>query len=159
MKPKERKPLTAEQATARLEAMAARAEHCSREMLNKLALWGLDSHTSQTIVDDLRKRRFIDDERYTRAFVNDKIRFARWGRRKIKSALYAKGLPSDVINIHLDSIDMDEYELILTDLLMAKARTIDDPNTYEGRTKLFRFGVSRGFEPEIVVRIVKETFV
>lgn len=42
------------------------------------------------IIDRLVVEKFIDEERYCRAFVNDKFRFAKWGKMKITQALYMK---------------------------------------------------------------------
>ena len=36
-----------------------------------------------------------------------------------------------------------------------RLRTMSDANSYEGRTKLFRYGVGRGYEPSLVASIIK----
>ena len=44
------------------------------------------------IIDRLIDEKFIDERRYCRAFVNDKLRFNHWGRVKIQAKLREKKL-------------------------------------------------------------------
>ena len=52
-------------------------------------------------------------------------------------------------------IDEDEYIGILKKIVLAKAGTISNADSYDGRTRLFRFALSRGFEPDIVARVIR----
>ena len=61
----------------------------------------------------------------------------------------------DIIDDALDGIDAEEYEGILFAFLQSKVRSLKEGNTYEGRTKLYRAGIARGFEPETVARLIK----
>ena len=90
------KQITEQQALSRLMALCARSEHSSGEMLQKMRLWGLDEEAQARVMERLTADRYVDDERFTRAFVNDKIRYNQWGRRKIEQALWAKGVDRSV---------------------------------------------------------------
>ena len=75
---------------------------------------------------------------------------------KIRLSLYQKKIPSDVINAALEeAVDQDEYYNILVKLLRGKARMIKEGNTFEGRTKLFRFAASRGFETNLISKAIR----
>lgn len=152
---KQRRPITPEKALERLENICARSEQASGELRRKLRQWGIAESKADEIIDSLIDRRFVDDERFAGAFVRDKVRFARWGRRKIRQALYQKGIASETISKALAEIDEDEYESVLAAILSAKARTAYDITTYEGRTQLYRHGLSRGFEPDLVARLLR----
>lgn len=161
MKPEKiRKPrvITPEQALVRLETLCARAEHCSGELRQKLYTWKISPEKSEEIISGLIERRFVDDRRFARAFAIDKARFARWGERKIALALMSKRLPSDIIKDTLAQIDRQLYETNLCELLHAKARSLDAPRTFEGRTKLFRYGVSKGYPPSLVSELIRKFF-
>lgn len=60
---------------------------------------------SERIIARLLKERFIDESRYTRFFVNDKLRFNKWGRVKIGYELYKKNIPSPIREESLAAID------------------------------------------------------
>ncbi len=152
------KTVTAEQAMIRLETLCARAERCTRELRDKLWQWQIPSVEADRIIASLEERRFVDDTRFARSYINDKVRFARWGPRKIAAALATKRIDSATVRTLIAEIDSDLLEDNLKDLLAAKARTMKDPFTYEGRTKLYRFGISRGYSPEMVGRQIRADF-
>lgn len=155
---KQTKKISAEQAQARLENLCARAEHCSFEIEQKLRKWGIDESNSCRILENLKVHKFIDDKRYAAAFVNDKVKFARWGKQKIISALYAKKIDRSIILDVIDNIEEDEIELNLIEILRQKSKTITDVKTFQGRTKLFRFAISRGYSSEMISRIIRHHF-
>lgn len=141
----EKKEITEQQALSRLMALCARGEHSSGEMLQKMRLWGLADEAQARIMERLTKDRFVDDERFARAFVNDKIKYNQWGRRKIEQALWAKGVDRDVQQRVLDAVDEEEYIKVLRPLLRSKERSITARNEFERQMKLIRFAQSRGF--------------
>ena len=98
------KQLTEKEALSKLMAVCARGEHCCQEMREKMMRWGIDSSAQQRIIDQLTDRQFIDEERFTRMFVSDKLRFNKWGRRKIELALYRKRIPKNISKPILESL-------------------------------------------------------
>lgn len=151
------KELTPEQALVKLEEQCAMAEICTGEAMEKLRRWGIDSRTAHEMVQGLIDRRFIDDERYARAFVRDRVRHSRWGRIKIAQALKLKQLECDVIDTALaEEVDADEYAATLASLLRAKARTLPQPLDFATRQKLMRFAAGRGFEPGLIMELMRD---
>lgn len=150
-----KREVTPEQALAKMEDLCSRSEHSSFEIRKKLVNMRLSVETINKIVDSLIDRRYIDDHRYAIAYARDKYQFSKWGRLKIKQALTLGNIPRDFIADALEQIDQDNYIEILDNLLKAKARTIKEGNTFEGRTKLYRFGLSRGFESNLVAASIK----
>ena len=69
-----KKDMTEQEAYLQLAALCAQAEHCQQEMRDKMRRWELDETVQNRIIDRLIKERYVDDERYARAFVKDKIR-------------------------------------------------------------------------------------
>lgn len=150
-----RKQLTEENALARLEATCARSERCTYELMTRLRGWGITGPAAERIIDDLTERHFVDDERFARAFVNDRYRFGNQGRFKIRMALVAKHLPRRIIDTALNVIDPDIYRGNLERLLRSRASQTNDLDTFEGRTRLYRYGVSRGYESSLVAETLR----
>lgn len=146
--PPMKKELTEEQLFYRLSALCARAEHCRQEMAAKMRTWQVPDDVQQRVIGRLADERYIDDSRYARAFVHDKVRYAKWGRRKIEQALYMKRIPDDAIAAALDEVDPSEYIETLRPMLQAKAKSIKADNPYELEMKLMRFAAGRGFSVE-----------
>ncbi len=150
-----KKEVTPEKALIRLEELCVRAERCEAEVRAKLIAWRISQSDADAIVESLISRRFVDDSRYAAAFVRDKYRFSRWGRRRITMALRQKNIDNDTIDEALEQIDEDEYNEILIHLIKAKSRTMEQPLSYDDRNRLYRFGITRGFETQLVAKAVK----
>ena len=149
------KTITSEQARMRLENLCARSEHCEWELREKLLRWNISQCDIESILAELRESRFYDNRRFASAYVRDKMIYNRWGRRKIAVGLMAKRIPRDIITDALCEIEDESYREGLLTLMRAKATRIDEGNTYEGRTKLFRAVASRGFEPSLITDIIR----
>ena len=145
-----KKDMTEQEAYLQLAALCAQAEHCQQEMRDKMRRWELDETVQNRIVARLVKERYVDDERYARAFVKDKIRYNKWGRRKVQQALWQKHIDADVQQRVLDEIDEKEYLDILRPLLKQKRKSIKAESDYELNQKLVRFALGRGFDFDII---------
>ena len=145
--------MTEEQVLNKLTTLCARGEHCQQEMLDKMRRWEIDEATQARVMEYLLKEKFIDEERYT-CFVEEKIKFNGWGRKKVEQALYMKRIPSRIYNPILDEVDEKNYEEVLRPLLEAKRKTVTGKSEYEIRGKLIRFALSRGFEMDEILRIL-----
>ena len=145
-----KKDMTEQEAYLQLAALCAQAEHCQQEMRDKMRRWELDEIVQNRIIDRLIKERYVDDERYAHAFVKDKIRYNKWGRRKVQQALWQKRIDADIQQRVFDEIDEKEYLDVLRPLLKQKRKSIRAASDYELNQKLARFALSRGFTFDII---------
>lgn len=150
-----REPISPEMALSRLATLCARAERCRHELEQKLYAWGVPRAEGERLLRRLEEERYFDDSRFAAAFTRDKALYARWGRRKIEAALRLKRITAADIQAAFDELDEDEYRAAMLDALAAKARSIKEGDTYEGRTKLYRFGLSRGYEPSLLSEAIR----
>ena len=145
-----KKPITEQEALQKLSALCARAEHSSGEMLEKMRRWQLSEDARERVLDRLIDENFVDDERFARLFVREKIRFDRWGRRKIEQALYQKGVASDISRRVLDEVDDEAYVAELKKLIAAKRRSVQAESDYKMRAKLTKYALGRGFGYNVI---------
>lgn len=146
--------LTEEEALRRSASYCSTAEHCRSEINEKLQRWGIGYGTIERILNQLEEEKYIDEERFCRAFINDKYRFSKWGKVKIAQELYLKKISSSLAWQHLNEIDETEYISILHDLLVSKRKSIHAKDDYERNGKLIRFALSRGFEMKDIRRCI-----
>ena len=146
------KKLSDPEALNKAAAYCTLCERCISEVKSKLDAWGVSYSSQQIIIDKLIDEKFIDERRYCRAFVNDKLRFNHWGRIKIQTKLREKKLPRDLIAEALENIDDDEYNNILLTLIKNKSREASNVEEYKKREKVLRFAASRGFEPSLIMK-------
>lgn len=129
-------------------ALCSRSEHCLSDIKYKLLEW--EAEEMESILENLIENKFIDENRFTRAFVNDKYKFNRWGKTKIAYMLRQKAVPSPIILACLNEIPEEEYMNIAKEVFSAKIKQTKAPDKYSLKTKLYRFMASRGFESFII---------
>ena len=144
------KELTEKEALFRLTTLCSQAEHCTWEMTEKMRRWGLSDETQARIMQYLTDEGYIDETRYCRAFVRDKIRHNKWGRRKVEQALLAKRISRDTYLPVLDETDDADYLEVLRPLLKSRRNQLGGMSDYEQRGRLVRFAMSRGFTFDII---------
>lgn len=116
------KTITESEALSRVAFYCSSAEHCRYEVEEKLRKWSLDEQAIGRILQKLESERYVDDDRYCRAFVADKINFAKWGKMKISRALSLKKIDDEIIQKYLLQIDEDEYKAMLRHLIAEKKK-------------------------------------
>ena len=140
-----RQPLSREKALAKLAALCARAEYCTGDMEDKMRRWGLSGDDIKENISYLVANKYVDNARYCQAFVNDKIAYNHWGRRKIEQALWMKRVPESVSAPILDAVPEEDYINVLKHLIASKSATVKAESDYERQMKLMKFALGRGF--------------
>lgn len=148
------KPLSEPEALNRAAAYCTTCERCVSEVCAKLVAWGVGDAQQQRIIERLIKENFICEERFCRAFVNDKVRFNRWGRRKISLALREKRVEPALVKEALDAIDEEEYMSALVAVVAAKRRELKGKDDYLSKQKILRYAASRGFETSLIMNAI-----
>lgn len=145
-------------ALLRLTTLCVEGEHCEKEITEKMEKWGLGKDMQASIMEYLVKERFVDNERYCRAFVRDKMLYNHWGQRKIEQALWLKGIEKSVSSHIFEEIEPEEWVNILSSELKKKQKTVKGRNDYEIRQKLIRFAVGRGFPYSVICKCIDVDF-
>ena len=134
--------------------ICSQRELCISDVVTKLKSWGATESNAHKILDILLKENFINEERYAKAFVKDKFCYNKWGKIKIASHLKAKRIPSEIINLALNSIDNNQYISTIEEVLKSHKKSVKAKNDYELKAKLIRFGLSRGFESSLLYELI-----
>lgn len=148
--------MTEEQALQKLAALCSQSEYCTSEMKEKMTRWGIDEDAQQRVVEYLVANRYVDDRRYARSFVNDKLKYNKWGPRKIEQSLWMKHIDESILREALDDVDNEEYISVLRPLLTSKRKTTKAETDYEMNQKLLRFAIGRGFTFEQVKEVIDD---
>ncbi|GAI91674.1 unnamed protein product [marine sediment metagenome] len=147
--------LSYKEALARAQNLCSRQEKCIADIEKKLHEWGV-SVDVEKIINSLIKENFVNEKRYADAFAKEKFRFNHWGKIKIRYALRQKNINEETITTGLDEIDKDEYAETLKKLILDKYKSTKAKNTYELRGKLQKYVFGKGFENEMVIKIINE---
>lgn len=141
---------------SKMAQLCSRSEQCSADIRKKIVAFEIMDELVEEIISKLKSEKFLDDERYVKAYVSDKFRLNKWGKIKIRHYLKAKGLSDNLIEIGLIEINEEQYKKALIATLKEKAKKVKSDNKYERTGQIIRFAQSRGFEPEIIHRYLNE---
>ena len=144
--------LTEPQALNRVAAYCSRTEQSEFAVRKKLVAWELSEDAIKRIIDRLKKEKYLDDNRFTRSFVNDKLNFNKWGRTKIIYELKKRNIPASVYMPILEELSGDEFEKQLMHILSVKIKSVKGKNDYDKKTKLIRFALGRGFTMDLAIK-------
>ena len=134
----------------------AQQDHCIFDIKKKLSQWGVDVTFYDDIIEYLIKENFINETRYSENFCLSKLHQNKWGRKKISYALSQKGIHNNDIQQGLAAIQEDEYNSILHKLIIQKAKTIKGNSLFEKKQKLIKSITTKGFEPTLIIKMIKE---
>lgn len=146
---------TEQEAYQKLSALCAMSEQCCQDVLQKLKRWEVEPTMAERIVAKLVKERFIDEERYARAFVRDKFRYNHWGRVRIEMELKKRKIAQRHIEIGMEELKEEDNLETLRQIIEKKLPSVKGKNEYEIKGKLIRFALGRGFEMEDVLKVVE----
>ena len=143
-------------AMKRAASFCAESERNVAEVERKLRKWGVDDDDIDSIIDRLKSDDFLNEERYCKAYINDRFKLNHWGKVKIRYELGKRDVDRQYIDAALANIDDDEYIEVLKEVVEAKRRTIKDTDTYSASAKILRYALTRGFESDIVRKVIKD---
>jgi regulatory protein len=150
------KRFTPTEALSKIYRYCAYQERSHSEVKNKLFSFGLHSDDADQILSRLITEGFVNEERFAKAFAGGKFRMQKWGRIKIENELNALGLSSNCIRRGMKEILDDDYEKTLQHLLKKKNELTSESDLFKKRNKLAQYAIGRGFEPDLVWRMIKE---
>ncbi len=140
------KKISEKKAFSKMATLCAKREYCVFDIKTKLFRYELDVESIERIVEQLKKEKYIDELRFARSFIYDKMRFNKWGRVKIDFGLRQKRVPQAIISEAFIDFTDEQLNDSLEDVLSAKWKTIKEKTEQDKRTKLIRFALGRGFE-------------
>lgn len=150
------KLLSPDQVLDKMAKYCAYQERCVKEVTDKLRTFELSEKEQEDILNYLIDNRFVDNERFAKAFVRGKVNQSGWGINKIRFHLIQKGIDKELIDASLRTYDEEMYRQRLVEVLQAKAKTVKASSDFEKKRKLAAYAIQRGFEAPLVWEMLKE---
>lgn len=139
------------------QAICSKSEKCESDIETYLAKFELSEDDIGRIITELISEKYIDNARYAKFYVNDKFKFNKWGKTKIRYSLRQKQIDDYIINNALLQVDDDVYLETLKSVLKQKYCSIKKSNEdVKMKLALLRFGISRGFEYGLIMNIIND---
>ena len=150
------KPLSPDQILDKMAKYCAYQERSVKDVTDKLKTFEISEKERLDILNYLVDNRFVNNERFAKAFVRGKINQSGWGLNKIRFHLIQKGIEKTLIEEALQVADGETYRQRLVDILQSKAKTVKAANDFEKKRKLAAYAMQRGFEASLVWDVLKE---
>lgn len=128
-------------------------ERCPSDVRDKLSESGATTQEIASIIQILEAESLLDENRYAAAFARGKLKSNHWGKNKIRMALHLKKIDRDIIRQALDALDETEYLQVLQTIM--DHYKVKETNLALRKMKIARYAIQKGFEPELVWRVVK----
>ena len=142
--------MTHKEALEKMAKYCAYQERCQFEVRTKLFGTGLSNDEIENIICDLIEQNFLDELRFSIAFVRGKFNAKSWGKIKIKQHLKQKKISEFCIKKSLSEISKEDYYSKLDKLLQKKSKLLSTEDEFTKKQKLARYLIGKGFESEMV---------
>lgn len=139
--------------------LLGKRNYFEKVLMDKLKEKEYDEEAISFAMEKLHSYSYLDDERLSMAFVNDKKRFSKKGPRYIASVLKTKGVDQETIqealaaNYHEDEA-LENCKSLVYKKLDYYRRKVEDQYILKG--KLYGFLAQRGYDSEIIKRAIEQ---
>jgi regulatory protein len=142
-------------ALSKAEHYCAYQERSQQEVRDKLYEWGLYSNIVEQVIIQLIAGNFLNEERFANAYTRGKFNQKGWGKNKIKQGLKFKRVSDPLIKKALNSINGDDYLLMLHKVIQKKATLLNEKDAYKRKYKLHQYALIRGYENDLISDVLK----
>ncbi len=153
---KEGKVYTVDEARALIQRYCSYRDRSHFEVMNKLKEYGMQTLAIDTILVELISDKFLDEERFAKAYARGKFNQNKWGWRKILQGLKHHQISKYCIEkAHAELINLPYFE-VLEDLMKKKWTQIHSSKTFEKRQKVAAYLLSKGFESNYIWEVLSD---
>lgn len=139
-------------------AYCAYQERTQDEVKKRLQKWNVWGEEADEIIAELIVQKYISEERFAKTYAGGKFRMKNWGKLKIKQELNRRGLSAYSIREGMSEIGDEAYRSGLHELLLKKKALLEvkEPDAFKRKQKLARFALGKGYESEMVWKMIEE---
>ena len=150
------KSYTVEEAKKKLENYCAYQERCHQDVRQKLQSMHMIPEAIEQTMGHLIKHNYLNEERFSKAYVRGKLRQKYWGKNRLTLELKKRDVSKHNIKSALDEINEQEYNDIFEKLVEKRINQLKEPNKLKRKKKLVDYLLYRGWESFLVYNKVNE---
>lgn len=136
------------QAKLKAAAYCAKGEKAPYQVMQKLLGWKLNEEEARQVLAELTDKNFINEERFSRAYCRDKLRFNQWGKQRIRQELNRLKISEKAIEEGLMHIEPGFYNNVAIKLAAKKWNSIKGDSRSRKQKTIF-YLVQKGFEMDL----------
>ncbi|WP_231874580.1 regulatory protein RecX [Polaribacter atrinae] len=151
-----KKSFTVDELKRKLENYCVYQDRCHKEVEQKMHEYNLIPEAREMILLSLMKDNFLNEERFAKSFARGKFRIKSWGKQRIVRELKFRNISAYNIKTALKEIDEKEYLTTIYTITENRNEVISEPDIYKRKQKLIGFLMRKGFENELIFKVVTE---
>ncbi len=151
-----KKSFTVDEIKRKLENYCVYQDRCHKEVEQKMREFFLIPEAKEMILLSLMKDNFLNEERFSKSFARGKFRIKSWGKQRIVRDLKFKDISAYNIKTALKEIDETEYIATIYSITEKRNAVISETNIYKRKQKLIGFLMRKGFENDLIYKVVNE---
>ena len=151
-----KKAFTVDEIKRKLEQYCVYQDRCHKEVEQKMWDYNLIPEAKELILLSLLQNNFLNEERFSKSYARGKFRIKSWGKQRIVRELKFRNISAYNIKKALKELDETEYIETIYKITENRNKVISEPNIYKRKQKLIGFLMRKGFENELVYKVVNE---
>ncbi|HMQ01474.1 MAG TPA: RecX family transcriptional regulator [Candidatus Doudnabacteria bacterium] len=127
------------------------------EVKEKMTRRGYIPAVINEVINNLLQEKYLDDKNYAEVFINSMKNYKTWGRFMMKKKMYEKQLPKELIEESLNQhVTITDEIAIAQRYLERQYKEVELGSlSYEGKQKIMKRLLARGFGMDVVIKLVK----
>lgn len=131
-------------------AFCAYQERCVWDARRKMQEREVAEEDQERVLEYLIQEKFIDEERYVRAFARGKFNFKKWGRNRISMELRMRKISESLIRKGIAEIDPVAYYDTLLEQTERRWEREKETDPFKKRFKVVGYLMQKGFEKDLI---------
>lgn len=141
-----------------LKHWCAYQDRSHEDVLRRCRKAGYSENRTQELLAELIAGNFVNEERFARNFAGGKFRLKKWGKLKIRRELRLHRVSELNITGALEQIEAEDYLRCLDALFRKKLSELRLKGPAQQKAGVYRFLVSKGFEPDLIHKRLQQHF-
>ncbi len=125
-----------------------------KEIENYLSKKEEDKEIIKEVINTLQSIGYLDDDKYTKAFIKDKLSFTTWGDYKIINELNRLGVSPTVIEDNISLLKSEEIEKRINKIIEKDIRTNKKYTGIKLKNKIYNHLLTSGYSKEKVISVI-----
>jgi regulatory protein len=128
-------------------------DRSKKEIRDKLVLKGYSPEIADTVIGDLGAVGLVDEKRFARAWIRDRLQFGHKGKRLARVELLKKGVAKDTIAEAFTEEPLDE-ETIAREVVQKYANRLGALEPRKRKKRLYDLLLRRGFSFNLIQKVL-----
>ncbi len=130
-------------------------ERCIQEVKKKLTRLQVVPKTKSKIINHLIDDDYLNEVRFTKSFIQGKLRIKKWGRIKLNYELKIRGVKKFIIDEEINKISKEDYYDYFNEFSNNKIKTLKGSKEQKKRSFINYF-TYRGWENNLIYEKLNE---